>query len=353
MSQQPNHSVADILRGFLRKLCSQQKTRFTASHGKQTRRTGFPGHSIRFPVTSHSAIISFLWPYEAYTHPGDASDAWLVIDLGKATPVGRVILGQGQDNHILGKLWRGYVYVGNEVESLFTDANQIAEYHYETADALPASVSDPGVLMTAETPRSGRYVGIRVPMNGSYWGASAVGFRTSEIGIYAPVSCVEGAQIRQYQSGAATQALRFGSTAQVSGVTYRTVGNNPYYGDLSDATFVLAGNRYPVAEMGTLVARKAVLKDADPHQALRYMADHPGVGRVPAEKLVAVDRDSVTYTAVITDVPASAWDEMLVARSYVRFIISGSEADGTAVYATYYGNVEERSVRQMIDAMNG
>ena len=302
-------------------------------------------------TASHNYIISYKWTYTDYTDPDDATDAYIVIDLGEAAPVGHVVIGQGQDNHINGKMWRGYVYVGDTVSDLFSATNKVAEYHYETADAVPSAVDDLGVLMAAETIRSGRYVGIRVPMNGAYWGATASGVRTSEIGIYAPESCVEGGQIRDYDDGD-EQALRFGVTANVTGAAYRTVGDDPYYADLSAATFDLSGTAYKVVEVGTIVARQATLDSAGltAQQALTYTSALKYVKRVPAEKLYSVDDNTVSYTAVVVDIPSIHWNDKVVARSYVRFLLSGSEEDGTAVYAVYYGNVMERSVRELIDS---
>lgn len=301
---------------------------------------------------AHNFITSFKWTYVNYTDPDDAADAFVVVDLGESQPVGHVLIGQGQDNHINGKIWRGYVYVGDTISSLFTDAYKVAEYHYETADAVPTAVNDLGVLMAAVKVRSGRYVGIRVPMNGSYYGASAIGFRTSEIGIYAPDASIQGGQLRDYDGNSSSQALRFGVTAQVSGAAYRTVGNNPYYADLSAATFTLSGTTYKVVELGTVVARKSTLDAAGvtAEEALTYAATLDDVKRVPAEKLYSIDGNTVTYTAVVTDIPKHCWGQTLVARSYVRFLLSGSEEDGTAVHAVYYGNTLERTVRQLIPA---
>ncbi len=302
-------------------------------------------------TSSHNYITSYKWTYTDYTDPDDATDAYIVIDLGEAAPVGHVVIGQGQDNHINGKMWRGYIYVGDAVSDLFTDTYKVAEYHYETADAIPSAINDLGVLMAAETIRSGRYVGIRVPMNGSYWGASALGVRTSEIGIYKPDAYVEGGQIRNFDSDNDIQALRFGVTANVTGAAYRTVGNNPYYADLSAATFTLSGTSYKVVEVGTIVARQAILESAGltAQQALTYASTLSDVKRVPAEKLYSVDENTICYTAVVVDIPSAGWKENIVARSYVRFLLSGSEEDGTAVYAVYYGNVMERSIQQLID----
>lgn len=298
---------------------------------------------------SHEFITSFKWTYQEYTNPDDAADAWIVIDLGEAKTVGNVLIGQGQDNHINGKMWRGYVYVGDSVDTLFTDRYKVAEYHYETADALPTAVSDLGVLMAADRIRSGRYVGIRVPMNGPYWGASAIGFRTSEIGIYAPDAYVDGAQIRQREDGDTFSDLRFGVVAQVSGAAYRTVAGNPYHADLTDAVFTLSGTPYKVAEMGTLVARESLL-DAPAETALTLSSGEAYVRSVPAEKLYSVEDSTVTYTAVVTDIPMQYRDEVLVARPYVRFLLSGSEDTADAVYAVYYGDITQRTVTAVMEA---
>ncbi len=152
---------------------------------------------------------------------------------------------------------------------------------------------------------------------------------------------VEGGQIRTsgkaLPAGSGKTALRLASTLACEGVVV-----NDYVGDYSKAMITWCDVSYPIEEVGTLVAKESDItkNDLTPEEALKYdVTPTAGGVIVPAKKVYsqAADGKSITFTAVITNVPYHMYGADICARAYVRY----TTADGTK---TLYGDVMTRNV---------
>jgi len=150
-----------------------------------------------------------------------------------------------------------------------------------------------------------------------------------------------GGQVRGEDAQGNT-ALRFGFTLDTTGIAYvdptHTNGNYKRYMDANSKVKV-NGINYKVVDFGAILS-------VDSTKALTIddvTADNKVV-KVPAINLyeVAGDKTSVTYTAVVTNVPANKKDTQIYARSYVAY----EDFAGQLHYA--YGDKFSRCVNDCV-----
>ena len=149
-----------------------------------------------------------------------------------------------------------------------------------------------------------------------------------------------GGQVRGYEGGVPTgdMALRFSMTLPAAGITSDADYNTQL---TADSTITINGTQYPVTGLGAVVGIKEKLDD--PQIDLVAGLDKGYAKDIPAKKLYEVKEDSVTFTAVITNVREANYDTDLVARGYVQY----RDGDETR-YA--YGPVITRNVSEVIAA---
>ncbi len=222
----------------------------------------------------------------------------------------------GSYGHALGDIC---VYMGDSRENLVSDGNLVFA---ETGLKV-------GALMTLKTARSARYVAIQVSNASGHYA------RFSEIGVYGTrQENNEEREIRTLGSGIRTKsnalpsgsgsvALRFATTLNCAGVTV-----DGYVGDYSAATVTVDGTTYPISGVGTLVARESVITRANLSPEEAMVCGGAVVTDVPAKNIYsqADDKQSITYTAVVTNVPYNLYGEDICARSYVRYTTPEGEA---------------------------
>lgn len=135
--------------------------------------------------------------------------------------------------------------------------------------------------------------------------------------------------------------LRFSFDVAVKGAAYEN-GNpqesNNYSRDISKATVTVDGTSYPVEKFGAIVSIKKAGWEADLASVEAVEENNRYTKVVEANNLYAVQRDYVTYTAVVTDIPAAAKDREIHARPYVAY----KATDGSIQYI--YGKIESSSV---------
>ena len=250
--------------------------------------------------------------WNAATYP------YLYYDLGGTIQLNQLLLGSsiGEGSQKL------VVYASNSPENLISDDNII--------------VDETGVftaVVTMDTPVSARYLAFNIVGTSNY-------ARVSELGVYGEYREVQslGAQIRG-ANDADTYALRFAFSIAATGIDYAS--DESYdRAELTNASkMVIDGVERQVVDFGAIVSKDNV--DAD-----QLVADCNGstIKMVPALKLYDVTDGVVTFTAVVTNVPASYAGTALSARPYVAYL------DDNGQTAYYYGDKLARSVNDVKDA---
>lgn len=250
--------------------------------------------------------------WNAATYP------YLYYDLGGTIQLNQLLLGSsiGEGSQKL------VVYASNSPENLISDDNIIVD---ETAVFT--------AVVTMDTPVSARYLAFNIVGTSNY-------ARVSELGVYGEYREVQslGAQIRG-ANDADTYALRFAFSIAATGIDYAS--DESYdRAELTNASkMVIDGVERQVVDFGAIVSKDNV--DAD-----QLVADCNGstIKMVPALKLYDVTDGVVTFTAVVTNVPASYAGSALSTRPYVAYL------DDNGQTAYYYGDKLARSVNDVKDA---
>lgn len=273
-----------------------------------------------------------------------ASLGAMVVDLGEAKTIDKILIGFANDTNVKFRQWFGKVYVGNDPATVISEDNMIGSWSYVENGALPSAINDHGVIFNLD-PVEAQYVALVMPVNAlGYTGDAGVSVRMQELGIYevADNFTNEGGQIRTgataLPKGSGQVALRMANTLNVAGVT---VSN--HVGDYSNATIKYGAATFDVVEVGTLVGRKSLITAVNkaPEEGLVYDGvDAVGAKIVPAKNVYsqAEDGSAITFTAVITNVPYYMYAEDICARPYVRYETESGEVK------TLYGDVMTRNV---------
>ncbi len=225
------------------------------------------------------------------------------------------------------------VYMSDSYDGLVTEANKV----FEETDLTV------GALLTLHEPKAARYVVVML-QGDSYARLSELSINGTLRGTVKdelePARTIEtiGTQIRTdgntLPAGAGTVDLRFVSTLRCTGVVLKDG-----VGDYTAATVTVDGTAYPIIGVGTMVGRESVisraclqLKDAMDYEGAKVMD-------VPAKNIYsqAEDNTSITYTAVVVNVPYNLYGEDICACAYVRY----ETPDGEKVL---YGNIVVRNV---------
>lgn len=215
---------------------------------------------------------------------------------------------------------------------------------------LVESKAEPNVYMIGETsgqkgiatwkklnePAQGSHVIVRLKGN---YNAGNYQMWVSELAVSGTVASpldYNGAAKRLEDSG-----LRFSFDVAVKGAAYEN--DNPqesknYRRDISKATVTVDGTSYPVEKFGAIVSIRKDGWEADLASVEAVGEDSKYTKVVEANNLYAVQRDYVTYTAVVTDIPEVAKDREIHARPYVAY----KATDGSIRYI--YGKIESSSV---------
>ncbi len=297
---------------------------------------------VIYKVNSTSNLQSlFTVPnkYAEFVAPSEATTGCIVVDLGEAKSLDKVLLGFATDTNDLLRQWFGRVYVANDINGIVDDANFVGSWSYVQNNVV-GTVADRGMLMSLGGVEA-RYVAFEMPVNALGWsGDAGKSIRVCEMGVYAMPQnfAVVGAQIRTNASalpaGSGAVALRFANTLTCEGVTL-----NGYVADYTAATVTVGGVACPIVEVGTLVTTESYItrNNLQPIDALVYGSTVAKA--VPAKNIYsqAADKSAITYTAVVTNVPYNRYGEDMLARAYVRYTTPQGEQ-------VMYGDIVERNV---------
>lgn len=269
----------------------------------------------------------------------------MVVDLGEAKNINKVLVGYANDSAVRLRQWFGKVYVGNDVKTLISEENMIGSWSYVKDGKLPSTINDHGVLFDFE-PTQAQYVAFVMPINQLGWsGDAGMSVRFQELGVYEVTEdafTIEGGQIRTNATalpkGNGQVALRLANTLKVNGVVL-----DGHVGDYSNATIKIGSATYPVVEVGTLVGRKSLItkENMTPEEGLTYAGIEAVNGKaVPAKNVYSQSEDGefITFTAVVANVPYYMYAEDICARAYVRY------KTGAGDEKTMYGDVMTRNV---------
>ena len=274
------------------------------------------------------------------------TQVWISFDMGQKTAVDSVLIAHS----ILGDMGNeSYTPNGKRavsVEVRVTDT--VAELATATPvlTVTPEDAANMADVLVAQLDKTvvGRYVGFFLNVPGSNTDyfltdkeEKANYVYLSELGVYGtpvPLMNSAGAQLRNPEADT-DYALRFVFDAAVTGAEYVDGG---YAGDLTEATVLVGGADCKVKAMG------AVVSIVEPNGALTLeSADGVGAKDVPAVNLYAVDTEKVTYTAVVTGIPAEQMETALYAVPYI--VYETAEGD-----VTLYGEMLTRTVADVLDA---
>lgn len=235
-------------------------------------------------------------------------------------------------------LYDSYVYVSDSLEGLYSGDNLVvnAKYGYNKAARC--------YTYTLDEPVTGTYVGFAFSVsstNNEWWWRA----RVAELGVYGTehVQVNNGAQVR---NATATDnfALRFSFDVYNTGVAYANETpqeSNDYTGDLTNAYIKLAGKSYKLKAMGAIVSST----DEFGEELTKEDTGNGYTVDVPAVNLYNVAEGVVTYTAVVTQIPAAYADTPIYAASYITY-----ETDEGDV--TVYGDVISRTVSGVLAEAN-
>ncbi len=255
--------------------------------------------------------------------------ATVTIDFGVSSTISQILLGGCQleaDNNQF--LYPGAsVYVTDDL-----DNKGDAVWSVESADT-DGNVA--GRVITLAKPVTGRYMVVEL-VKKTVWGTTSAWIsEIAAVGHRAAVDAL-GGQVRKSDN-----ALRFGFAMIANDVAYadnNPVENNNYARDLTNAAITVGGKNYTLVDFGAVLSL-----DADSDLTLdAAAADTTGITKaVPAKNLYELNGQKVTYTAVVTGIPDTAYDTPIYARPYVTY------TDGTTEY-TVYGSPIFRTVNGSI-----
>ena len=271
--------------------------------------------------------------YNADTGSDNDGSATLWFELDNLTTIDKLYISSTTNNGAKWYLYSTSVYVSNDVDTLFSRSNEVMSANYRQGNAAL------GYVYELAKPVTGKYVGFMIGVNGDEWWSSC---RIGELGVYGTEHSLvnTGAQLRDPE-GATKHALRFVFDAYAEGVTY---ANDPaatadYSRDLTNATVTIGGVTYPLKDMGAIVS---VNGDCGDTLTKEDISDGLTVD-VQAKNLYAIDGDKVTYTAVVTSIPAQSVDTAIYAAPYIVYEDAGEEV-------VLYGDVITRSVADVMAA---
>lgn len=269
----------------------------------------------------------------ASTHEGEwrstaaAADARMVYDLGGYYDLSRYILGNGTSRGALAV----DIYVSVDRKNLFNKDNLVV-----SANGLARGGN---YLFGDSDTITGRYVAFdfSYTMTQPEWTGSGSMIRLSELGVYgtaySPVTNL-GGQVRN-DSNANNFALRFGFALDCNGVTYADsdpIATNNYTRVIAaDAAIMVGDTAVGIADFGVIVSTV----QGDSYSLENVDDSYTKI--VTATNLYKIEENTVTFTAVVVNIPATRAEAPIYACPYVV------TTDGTVLY----GEVISRSINQV------
>lgn len=217
------------------------------------------------------------------------------------------------------------VFVSDDLDTLYDAGNAVVVYE---AGADFEQTAWANIFHLAQA-RRGRYVGFQ------FGDSVSSPYRSiAEVGVYGsnPPAAFLGAQLRDENTQQRTADLRFGFTMSCVGVgrndtTFQRVLT-------ADSAVKIGTKTYPLVDMGAVVARGDIHPTEELTLELAATSDY--ASKVSAQKLYEATADSITFTAVITGIPARYYGTALRARPYVAY------QDGDAVRYLFGDDVMRR-----------
>ncbi len=273
--------------------------------------------------------------YDGQFATSDTATRWMVgwqgrklcWDLGKTTEITQFLMGSEYESAQWNKSLN--IYVSNDKATLFDEENKVIEATGITGQNN--LFSKQGVTFI------GRYVGFQNPDvfddDTTFWGS----LRLGELGVYGTPLATPTAELTPQlrdPEGGDTYDLRFRySMPGTSGVKYLH-GNpqtaNDYTRDITNAMVEVNGKQYTLVEFGAIVSIKS-------GETMTLDALNDYTKDVPAKRLYDIADGTVTYTAVVTGIPAANKETPIYSRSYMTL------SDGTTTF-TLYGSIANYSV---------
>ena len=275
--------------------------------------------------------------YESYidAEASEAVTTKFVIDLGSRTTVRRMVVGFAGEPNVQLKTWKGDVYAGDDLASLFS-GDTVAQWDYSVDDALPRAIDAKGIAFNFTSELRARYVGLEVPVNMAlYTHDNEVRFQELAIfGTSGPYLnktqvLVRGTDLQD------TASLRFVSTVPCKGLAADGDGHPDY----TNATVLVEGTEHPMTGMGLLVSRRLTVReaDADPDTAMT-LDNLGGLGlNVPAKRMYDLAGEDASFGVTVQEVPAEHYGDVLLVRPYVTYTDDGKTC-------VQYGAVEQRTL---------
>ena len=230
------------------------------------------------------------------------------------------------------------VYVGNDnidtlnakgtISSAFEDI-QYNDYVVKSEYFIKPNNRVTGVRFTLNQPKVGRYVIFRVE---GYQNSGKYQCWVSELAaVGTPVTIhTAGAQLRDTEV-TDNYALRFGFHMATASIGYAAEDSYVREELTADSKVVIDGKEVAVVDFGAVVSA-AEDTAADALTLELAQAEDAACKKVAAVNLYAVKDGYITYTAVVTDIPAKYAERAIYARPYITYV----DGDNTV---TVYGDM--------------
>ena len=256
----------------------------------------------------------------------------IAFDLGRTSAVTQLMLGGVMTSmNQTAFLFRGYdVYITDDPAVLTVDKLAVSVHDLDQTEDYADAV---GRLYTLPRAMSGRYVVMKLDtVTGGMWigELAAIGYRPAE----EKISSV-GAQIRLN----APAGLRFAFT----------IHDFAYIGETGTAdwdhnrTVCINNEDCTLVRVGALVGISTYVGMDKEALTLDRAVVGGRIRDVEAKKLYAVNENSVTYTAVVVNIPQSHYTDDIDARPYIQYL------DAAGHLQTWYGTTMTRNYQQVSD----